>query len=194
MVSFPVSAAEQSSCLAEARQEACKGFPQDGLGGLLFEQGNENSFTATARPLVKAIVAAINSRQWTQLTEPVHYLAGLGPGLTPAGDDFIGGLLAALSFHHASCGFGPPPEFLADLAGEAGTRTSLFSAQMLGGAAQGLVSKETAAWLAAVHHGEMPVIPQATRNIINYGHTSGIDMLCGLITTLESLLEQHNDN
>lgn len=186
-VTSPASATRQSACLAEARHEAAQGFPQGGLGGLLVEQGDENCFTATARPLVERITAEIKTGQWTAMIEPVKGLAGLGSGLTPSGDDFLCGVMAALGFHRASGGHGPAPEILFDLALAAGSRTSDFSAQMLRGAARGLVSEEIADWLAAVHKGEIDSISQATRRLINFGHTSGIDTLCGLIAGLESM-------
>lgn len=193
-VGSPASTTRQSACLAGARKEAALGFPSGGLGRLLVDQGDENCFTTTARPLVEHIAEAIKTGQWTAMTEPANGLTGLGPGLTPSGDDFVCGLLAALSFHRASCGPGPAPEFLDALAQAAGARTSVFSAQMLHGAARGLVSEDMTGWLAAVHRGEIDAISHATRRLINFGHTSGIDTLCGLITGLEGMLAASNGN
>lgn len=187
-ISSPCSPADQAACLETARQEAARGFPTGGLGWLLDQQGEENCFTVLAAPLVASIAVAVSHGNWTALNEPIRSLAGVGSGLTPSGDDFLCGLLSGLHFHWASCGYGPTPQVLRDLAVLAGERTSIFSAQMLRGAATGLVSEDINAWLIAVHKGENDAMAAVSRKIIEFGHSSGIDTLCGLIIGLESLL------
>jgi hypothetical protein len=190
-VSLPSSLADQTACLEIARQEVSRGFPTGGLGLLLDQQGQENCFTLLAAPLVASIADALRQGNWSSLSEPLKNLAGVGPGLTPSGDDFLCGLLSALHFHWTSCGYGPTPEVLQGLALSAATRTSVFSAQMLRGAATGLVSEDFSTWLFAAHKGEKAVMASLSRKIIEFGHSSGIDTLCGLITGLENLLESY---
>lgn len=185
-VNAPASVDRLAECLQAARREALSGFPDDGLGALL-GAGGENIYTAAARPYAAALQQAISGGNWESMRKPVQKLAGLGPGLTPSGDDLLSGVLAALAFHRASGGSGPPHQFLFELAESAGALTSTFSAQMMRCASRGLVSEDMAGWLAAVHRGEVETVPACTRRVIDYGHTSGIDCLCGLILALESL-------
>lgn len=102
-------------------------------------------------------------------------IVGLGPGLTPSGDDVLAGLLAALRT------FGPAT--LADAIGAAVTpdaaeRTTALSATLLHCAAHGLAGREVAAVLNGLS-GREPLAPPVTR-LLGAGHTSGADLLWGI--------------
>src|SRR5690349_8675009 len=77
-----------------ALQRAAGGrVPPEGLGVLV--AGQQNGLSAHAQPALDAL------ERWlvgNALTEDAAMLVGLGPGLTPSGDDFLGGVLLAL--HH----------------------------------------------------------------------------------------------
>ena len=77
-----------------ALQEAARGrVPAEGLGGLVL--GQQNGLSAHAQPALDAL------DRWlvgNALAEEAAMLVGLGPGLTPSGDDFLGGVMLAL--HH----------------------------------------------------------------------------------------------
>ena len=115
--------------------------------------------------------------------EIAESLIGLGPGLTPSGDDVLGGLLLALRLLGGVIRGGTKAVWLADWLGAAVTsfaaaRTTPLSATLLHCAARG----QTAAEVAAVLHGfagEEPILP-AIRTLLATGHTSGADLAWGL--------------
>jgi len=103
-------------------------------------------------------------------------LAGLGQGLTPAGDDWLVGamLWAWLSQ--------PGPERACSLvAAAAAPRTTALSAAHLRAAAAGQCS---AAWhrlLPALCGGPQAKLEAAARDVLAVGHTSGGDALAGFL-------------
>lgn len=110
-------------------------------------------------------------------------LVGLGPGLTPAGDDVLAGLLVALHrlptegrFHRELTDLRAP---LAAVAVEAAGHTTSLSATLLGCAARGAAAGpvlEVADALA----GRGGVEP-AARRLLAVGHSSGRDLATGLL-------------
>lgn len=110
-------------------------------------------------------------------------LVGLGPGLTPSGDDVLGGLLIALRLLGGVIPGGTRAVWLADWLGAAATsfageRTTPLSATLLHCAARG----QAAAEVAAVLHGfagQEPVLP-AIRKLLAIGRNSGADLAWGL--------------
>ena len=111
-----------------------------------------------------------------QLREGTIQLAGLGSGLTPAGDDFlVGMMLWAWSAH-------PEPHAVCHSIIQAGApRTTTLSAALLRAASR---SECTAAWhqlLNALGSGPDGELEAATRQVISYGATSGADTLAGFL-------------
>lgn len=109
-------------------------------------------------------------------------LIGLGPGLTPAGDDLIGGALCAL--HAAGRG-----EIAARLAlwalPLARTGTNRISQAHLACAAQGTCGEAVNDAIVALLSGEPPDLAR----IDAVGHTSGWDALAGAVLALGALLK-----
>src|SRR3954470_13416513 len=75
-----------------ALQRAASGrVPREGLGSLVVDQ--HNSLSGHAQPALDAL------ERWlvgNALDDVAEMLIGLGPGLTPSGDDYLGGMLIAL--------------------------------------------------------------------------------------------------
>jgi Protein of unknown function (DUF2877) len=103
-------------------------------------------------------------------------LLGLGPGLTPAGDDLLGGALLAL---HALGRQRPAQRLAARLLPAAGTRTGRISAAHLACAARGWGTEALHAALAALAAGDAPALGAALRAPDAIGHSSGWDALAG---------------
>jgi hypothetical protein len=115
-------------------------------------------------------------------------LAGLGPGLTPSGDDVLAGILTALALLAPS---------RAAIIGEqiietARRRTTRISEAYLDAAAAGEAGE---AWhqLAAVLDATLdpvgsPALAAAIRRIMSFGETSGSDMLTGFALAITALL------
>ena len=79
--------------------------PRQGLGVFLYGRGSELSDTREACACVFPVFQLeswvlnrwVDMRCVEGVPESVQQLIGLGPGLTPSGDDFLGGVLIALS-------------------------------------------------------------------------------------------------
>ena len=132
-------------------------------------------------PLPQSLAAAVGTLgAW--LAEPagpadgLAALIGLGPGLTPSGDDFLGGAMIALHL------LGEP-----GLANRLGgivetTATTAISAAHLAAAAEGSGSAPLHAALGAILAGDIGSIPEALQDVARIGHTSGFDALAGAVT------------
>ena len=107
----------------------------------------------------------------------VDAVLGLGPGLTPAGDDAIAGLLLAV--HH----LGEPGEpamarLRTHVVSAAPGRTTAVSAALLAHAAQGHGAPQAIAVLDALATG--CALPAALSALLRLGHTSGGDLAHGI--------------
>jgi hypothetical protein len=112
-------------------------------------------------------------------------LIGLGPGLTPSGDDFVGGLLFAV--HCLSAAY--PERFrwggqsINTLIDWACTRTNLISAAILRDMAGGQGPEPLhRVLIALLNDGEPHRVLVAINRLIRIGHSSGWDMLAGALT------------
>ncbi|SEG32617.1 Protein of unknown function [Nonomuraea solani] len=109
-------------------------------------------------------------------------LVGLGPGLTPSGDDVLAGLLVTLRHLGAAAG-AERAVWLADwlaatVTFDARTRTTPISATLLHCAARGEASPEVTAVLRGLA-GRQALEP-ALRRLYRLGHTSGADLAQGI--------------
>jgi hypothetical protein len=118
-------------------------------------------------------------------------IIGLGWGLTPSGDDFLGGAMTAL--HHV--GRGDLANALAQpvLAGAA-HGTSAISAAYLRCAAAGHGFEALFDALECVLMGEGTRLEARLDAVAKLGHTSGWDCLAGSIAACGALAGAHADN
>ncbi|MGN9844732.1 DUF2877 domain-containing protein [Nonomuraea sp. H19] len=117
-------------------------------------------------------------------------LVGLGPGLTPSGDDVLAGLLVTLRHLGAAAG-AERAVWLADwlapaVTFDARTRTTPLSATLLHCAARGEASPEVTAVLRGVT-GRQALEP-ALRRLHRLGHTSGADLAQGIAIGVTAVL------
>ncbi|GAA3260425.1 DUF2877 domain-containing protein [Nonomuraea helvata] len=117
-------------------------------------------------------------------------LVGLGPGLTPSGDDVLAGLLVTLRRLGAAAG-AERAVWLADwlaatVTFDARTRTTPISATLLHCAARGEASPEVTAVLRGIAGGQ-PLEP-ALRDLHRLGHTSGADLTQGIAIGTSAVL------
>lgn len=103
-------------------------------------------------------------------------LAGLGSGLTPAGDDFLGGVMLWAWLAHPA-----PDLFCRTLVQAAGPRTTTLSAAFLRATARGECSPSWHVLLAALSAGTEAQIAAALQELLAHGATSGADSLAGLL-------------
>jgi hypothetical protein len=153
--------------LADLRDAARPLVPAEGLGCLIL--GTHNALSGHAQPALEAL------ERWlvgNALGAEAEQLIGLGPGLTPSGDDYFGGMLVALR----ASGRGVQADGLwrwlqPRLAG----RTSAISAAHLAAAAAG----EAHEALHEVLNGELQL-----EKLDAVGHCSGWDALAGALAVL----------
>ena len=115
----------------------------------------------------------------------VQALIGLGPGLTPSGDDFIGGILIALHV----LGHTVPARLLAKTAlAAAAPGTTAISAAHLAAAGEGQGSAALHALLNDVLCGRHMDLETRLAAVGRIGHTSGWDTLAGSLAVLDAWL------
>ena len=112
----------------------------------------------------------------THLQEAALRLAGRGIGLTPAGDDFLAGLMLWAWLAHPT-----PGPFCHTLAEVAVPRTTTLSAAFLRAAARGECDANWHRLLAALCSASARQLAPAVQQIVARGATSGADMLAGFL-------------
>jgi hypothetical protein len=136
-----------------------------------------------AAPILKTVLEGCTAGNLTQVLEAGLRLIGLGPGLTPSGDDFMGGLLFTwfqwntARPDEARLNTAPVEEFLARARG----LTNPISTTILADLAEGqgpepLHDLMSALWQGAAQEQVLSAAYRLTR----IGHTSGWDMLAGV--------------
>lgn len=147
--------------------------PQDGLGCTIL--GVENPLSVHAQPALEALERWLAGHA---LSPEVEALIGVGPGLTPSGDDYLGGVLIGLRW----LGRGAHADSLWRwLEPRLAARTGAISAAHLAAAAAGEghealheVMDNLAAW-------ETPSLTASLGRLDAVGHTSGWDALAGAV-------------
>jgi hypothetical protein len=153
-------------------------------------------FTGIERiPGIQAIAAAIRQALANgypaQLLEAARHLIGLGPGLTPSGDDFLAGYLRGLWLirrnQPAACQMLDclRNALLPDLDSRTTPVGAEFIRYALDGAFAEVLDQAALALLAPSHP---QVVQSAIGLLLTQGETSGTDTTLGLLTCLEALL------
>jgi hypothetical protein len=155
-----------------ALQSAARGRgPAEGFGCLVV--GSHNGLSGHAQPALEAV------DRWlvgNALGDEAAMLIGLGPGLTPSGDDFLGGVMLALHHVHRATQARSLWRWLEPQL----SRTSAISAAHLGAAAAGEGHEALHAALAHLFQ-PRPGWPAALDALDAVGHCSGWDVLAGAL-------------
>ena len=112
---------------------------------------------------------------------PVRGLIGLGPGLTPSGDDVLCGMLVGL---HATGRIELAGRLAEAVMREAADGTGIISSAHLGCACQGLGSQALHEALIALVTCNAEALDGALDALSRTGHSSGFDGLAGLVACL----------
>jgi hypothetical protein len=118
------------------------------------------------------------------LLQGIRHLKGCGPGLTPAGDDFIAGLLIGLRLLQKLSG--QNFQSTADAVFRAARGDNLFSNTFLDLARCGLLSGPMKDLLLALASGGESSVRSTARKLFAIGETSGADLATGLFMTLQA--------
>ena len=184
-----------SRCLAEVYRTATTRSPEQSLARLLphiHEEELPEALTAVAHfprshALIVGLIDALGRRNRRSIKVVTSSLAGLGPGMTPAGDDFLAGILLSLALAQEH----RPDADLAEIAGllaeTAVPRTNEISAAYLRVAYAGETSERWHGLLKALSTGEAGEAAGAAETVMQFGETSGADMLAGFLVGMETV-------
>ncbi|MCL5730056.1 MAG: DUF2877 domain-containing protein [Candidatus Pacearchaeota archaeon] len=125
---------------------------------------------------VSDFLRALSGDDETFIRKSVQNLIGLGPGLTPAGDDFLAGFASTVSALEKSgagyrkCGF---MKALTAAIKEFLTRTNTISSKYLEHAVKGRLSENQIELIKSVFMGNFTDIERNFESLKNFGATSG---------------------
>jgi uncharacterized protein DUF2877 len=157
----------------------------DGLAGLV-EGADATPLLRRALPGAQDLERGLARGDRARILTGAGPLLGLGPGLTPAGDDFLAGFLGTAALTR------PADEVLirdvgAEILRLAESRTTLLSRAFLSHALQGALAPPVDAVAAAILEGAgRPAVARAAQAAAAIGHTSGLDILAGMVFALRA--------
>lgn len=154
----------------------------DPLESLVADSRLNGAFAAAARPRIAALAAGLGNGDVATASRAATSLIGLGPGLTPSGDDLLVGLLAGLE----ATGHPLLAVMATTIASQARGGTTSVGASALRNAARGQFSERLHDVLVAVASPDAAGLPRAIERAMAYGSTSGADTLVGLFAALDA--------
>jgi uncharacterized protein DUF2877 len=173
------------------------GQPQQGglaplIGPLLLGQpAPETPLSRMALPGLRMLALASWRQDIASVEEATRGLAGLGPGLTPSGDDALGGFAAvmALLSPRLSSDAASRKHIAAAIAAVARPRTTALSSVLLAHAARGEVAEQLGTLLLTL---TLPAeaskaVLNAAYHVLAFGANSGGDTLLGMLLGLRTL-------
>lgn len=131
-----------------------------------------------------AIQLALSANDLPAFTTAALRVLGLGDGLTPSGDDFVGGILFALAHAPRSAWTEELPATVATIRGAAKSSTNVISAALLDDLMAGKSYSSLHDVLIALQSADIAEIEPACKKLLTIGASSGADMLAGLLLAL----------
>lgn len=135
----------------------------------------------------RLIAEGLGEGKRVSLVEGTRLLAGLGPGGTPAGDDFLVGVMAAIWLLADEA----VPPIMADTAAP---RTAAVSAAFLRAAGRGEFIASWHTLLEVLAAGDTDRVEKAAKRVESFGASSGADALDGFILAGRCLLDDDTTN
>ena len=188
---LPLSAWTQDSLargLAGLRHIAGERIPREGLGGFILGIEAAEPISREARMAAGAVAelgdwlgAALSTADPAAPPLSLASLIGLGPGLTPSGDDFLAGVMIAA---HALARPRVAERLYAKMAPNLARLTHPISAAHLEAAAEGLGSGKLHEILDTILAGHLKRLPGDLAGLAAIGHSSGWDALAGMVLAL----------
>ena len=179
--------------LDDLERLACKKAPVEGIARVALSSAAAGTPTGCARssaavmarvagPRIARLRDWVGARLIRPTSEPAPFdLVGLGPGLTPAGDDLLCGALVAL---HAIGQVALARDLYAGIGEVARFATSPLSVACLKAAADGLSSEPLHETIVALLANQSVARPLEA--VARIGHTSGWDALAGAVLVLRT--------
>jgi len=182
LMSLRASDSERSNPLANFETSSSSGIASSQRASALLSM--TLPFTNYQSPISSSLISSLANADLPSSLSAAYQLAGLGIGLTPAGDDFIlGAVLAAWIIH--------PLEVASVLAEEitntAAPLTTSLSAAWLRSAGRGEAGILWHNFFNALSTGDTSAIQLQITKLLSIGHTSGADALAGFFGTFFAL-------
>ncbi|MDF2681817.1 MAG: hypothetical protein K0R47_3007 [Brevibacillus sp.] len=160
-------------------------------GGMKIGLRPANVFEAEVSRLLvlrsSRLVEDLAGHRWSEAHEQAIGLVGLGPGLTPSGDDFLTGLFSVCHMPNVPCCL--PHSFIEEIVRASAQRTNEISYMMVKKAAVGHVRESIVSLLQSLISGTTEEVVLSLGNVLNIGSSSGTDMALGLLSGLELQIE-----
>ena len=180
-------------------------LPSDGLGPIIPHLADlaigelptiklMNAAAQSAVPCISKLTDGLTRLVHESVDQAVSGLVGLGPGLTPSGDDLLAGMLVALMAMPYTASQ-PSVDLLARcVTRHAAEKTNRISSAMLEQSAKGNGSAAQHRLLRCLLGVDtQPDISRATLELIQVGHTSGWDTLAGILLGIHVSLRMNQD-
>jgi hypothetical protein len=148
-------------------------------------------FLQTAANSIAGLIIAIKTADLPAVCQAARGLVGLGPGLTPSGDDFLSGLMAGMVFSQQIACLNPlvsAARINAAIVSQTEGRTNDISRQLLEFSARGEVTETMEAVILAVLRGPKAQLEQSIVRLVTVGASSGTDQLLGIMLGISLLL------
>ena len=155
--------------------------PGTGPPPLIAAPDNQPVAALIARQVMGAIRALVGDDKACACEHLVAML-GLGPGLTPSGDDFLAGLMSSLNWQSTIDPF--MEQLTRRMEIEAPARTNKISAALLRYAAGGVLYAPAMDLGHALSIGNITGAAAASQKLLAIGATSGADTAAGILTGL----------
>jgi hypothetical protein len=158
-------------------------LPRLGAGGMPDANAFDDAVTGLLEQRSGQLSAALERADFAAAARHARAMLGLGPGLTPSGDDFLVGLFAVLNIPGSPChGWLHGGR---DVLAGAERATHAISLAALTQAAAGRVRASIAALVEHLLHRPPDAVAAPLRAVLAIGSTSGNDIAAGLRCGLE---------
>ena len=190
----PASAERVAEALHRIAAISTSTMPPDGLAPLVLRAAPTHdlatTFARVALPRLSEFEAWLVSSPLVgdvarSTGRKAALLLGLGPGLTPSGDDALCGVLLALD---ALGAHDTRAALATEVRAAAPSATTPLSAAFLAAAAEGQGSAALLDFIAALVAAELDALPATIAALGRVGHTSGWDALAGAYLTLSAFV------
>jgi hypothetical protein len=165
----------------------------DGFGGLVrhiekiiygtpINYDQLNHVSRSGLPSIISLVGAVKTEDLALVGQSTKNLVGLGPGLTPSGDDLLAGFMASLRW--AVNSFNGDLDSVDEInrtIANAAKGTTMMSEQIIARAVDGEVDETVEGLLEAVLNGQIEDVKDSTEKVLALGETSGVDSIVGIL-------------
>lgn len=156
---------------------------------------NNSPLASLARPTIDKIARACLSGDISCLLQTAEALAGLGEGLTPSGDDFLGGLSFCIKQLHSIYPFFSDIPDLSKYVEGFVQKTNPISLTILRDLADGHGVDPLHQFFACILTNQpLENAHQHISQLIQIGHSTGWDLLTGVLTGLLLTFRNHKDS